>query len=116
VATAEELDTSTGTLTSLQRYFGSRIAAVAYLLFILIYAPCVSAVAAIYRETNWKWALFAVVYLTGLAWTVAVLFYQAATFHEHPASSGAWITGIAAAGILFYNGLKLTARLRPVAE
>lgn len=110
---AAELDTSTGTLTALQHYFGSRVAAIAYLLFILIYAPCVSAVAAIYRETSWKWALFAVSYLTSLAWTTATLFYQAATFHAHPASSGAWITGLIIAVILFYNGLKLAARFKP---
>jgi ferrous iron transport protein B len=112
----EDAEASAGTLGALQRYFGSRVAAVAYLLFILIYAPCVAAIAAIYRETSWKWALFAVGYLTGLAWSTATLFYQIATFRAHPAASVAWIVGIAVAGILFYNGLKLTARLRPVAE
>jgi ferrous iron transport protein B len=114
-AAAEETGASTGTLSALQHYFGSRIAAVAYLLFILIYAPCVSAVAAIYRETSWKWAVFAVGYLTSLAWGTATLFYQIATFHAHPAASAAWIAGIIMAVILFYNGLKLTARFRPVA-
>jgi ferrous iron transport protein B len=113
---AATLDTSTGTLTSLQHYFGSRVAAVAYLLFILIYAPCVSAVAAIYRETSWKWALFAVVYLTGLAWTTATLFYQSATFQAHPASSSAWIGGLIGVIVLFYNGLKLASRFKPAAE
>jgi ferrous iron transport protein B len=115
-AAVETVDASAGTLGALQRYFGSRVAAVAYLLFLLIYAPCVAAIAAIYRETSWKWALFAVGYLTSLAWTTATLFYQAATFHAHPSASAAWISGIAVAFIFFYNGLKLAARFRPAAE
>ena len=43
-------------------------AAFAYLLFILIYAPCVAALAAIHREIGLGWMLLAVSYLTGLAW------------------------------------------------
>jgi ferrous iron transport protein B len=109
-AASEALGTSAGTLDSLQHYFGSRIAAIAYLLFILIYAPCVAAIAAIYRETSWKWALFAVTYLTGLAWMTATLFYQIGTLSAHPASSAAWITGLLAAAALFYTGLKIAAR------
>ena len=73
----------------------------AYLLFILIYAPCVAAIAAIYRETGLRWMLFAVFYLTGLAWVTAVLFYQVATFAAHPASSAGWITGLAGLMVLF---------------
>lgn len=111
-AAAETVEASAGTLGSLQRYFGSRAAAVAYLLFILIYAPCVAAIAAIYRETNWKWGLFAVSYLTGLAWATAVFFYQAATFHAHPASSAGWIGGILLAIVLLVSGMKLAGMKR----
>lgn len=112
-AAEEALEASAGTLNSLQRYFGGRAAAVAYLLFILIYAPCVAAVAAIYRETGFRWMLFAVFYLTGLAWITATLFYQLATFHAHPASSAAWTAGLAGVIALFYSGLKIAARKNP---
>ena len=54
--------------------FDGKIGAIAYLLFILIYFPCLAAMTAIYRETNLRWTLFAGIYLTGLAWTVATLF------------------------------------------
>lgn len=107
---AEAVEASTGTLHSLVRYFGTRAAAVAYLLFILIYAPCVAAIAAIYRETGLRWMLFAVFYLTGLAWITATLFYQTAMFSAHPASSAGWIAGLAGVLILFYNSLKIAAR------
>ncbi len=112
-AAAESVEASAGTLGSLQRYFGSRAAAVAYLLFILIYAPCVAAIAAIYRETGFRWMLFAVFYLTGLAWITATLFYQLATFHDHPAFSAAWTAGLAGVIALFYSGLKMAARKNP---
>jgi len=91
----------------IRRHFATRAAAVAYLLFILIYAPCVAVIAAIYRETNLGWAVFAVCYLTGLAWVVSTIYYQAATFMRHPASSAAWIAGCAAALVALYVGLRL---------
>ena len=49
-------------------------AAFAYLLFILIYAPCVAAMAAIAREIGLRWMIFAVSYLTVLAWVIATLY------------------------------------------
>ncbi|WP_352420979.1 ferrous iron transport protein B [Proteiniphilum sp.] len=48
-----------------------------FLLFVLIYFPCVATVVAIKEESHsWKWALFSVFYSTGLAWVVAFLVYQ----------------------------------------
>jgi len=96
----------------LRIYFGGQIEAVAYLLFVLIYAPCVAAVAAIYRETNLRWMLFSVLYTTGLAWVVATMFYQAYTFSRHPASSTMWL-GVAAAMLFVpYCALRMYARYR----
>ncbi len=66
-------------------------AAFAYLLFILIYAPCVAALATIAREIGVRWMLFAVTYLTGLAWIISTLFFQFATFALHPSASAGWI-------------------------
>jgi ferrous iron transport protein B len=53
------------------------LAAYAYLLFILLYFPCIATIAAIKNETgSWRWALFAAAYTTGVAWMVSALFYQ----------------------------------------
>lgn len=51
--------------------------AFSFILFILIYFPCVGVVAAIKKETGtWKWPVFSVLYTTMLAWLVAFAVYQ----------------------------------------
>lgn len=74
--------------------FQTSSAAFAYMLFILLYCPCVAAVAAVYRETNLGWTMFVIGWTTGLAYWSATLFYQVATFAQHPISSLAWILGL----------------------
>ena len=55
----------------------SPLVAFTLMIFVLIYIPCISTVAAIYRETcSWKWTLFAVGYTCVLAWVVALVVYQ----------------------------------------
>ena len=90
--------------------FDGKIGAFAYLLFVLIYMPCVAAVAAIQRETGWKWMSFSVLYLTALAWGLATLFYQIATFTAHPGSSAIWIFSLIFAGLVFTAGLKIVSK------
>jgi len=48
-----------------------------FMLFILIYFPCVAVIAAIRKESNVRWALFSMFYTTALAWIVAFLVNQA---------------------------------------
>ena len=51
--------------------------AFSYLLFVLIYFPCIATVAAIKSETgSWKWTMFSILYTTLLAWCVSALCYQ----------------------------------------
>ena len=51
--------------------------AFAFLLFVLIYFPCIATIAAIKGETgSWRWALFAAIYTTVLAWVVSALVYR----------------------------------------
>lgn len=48
-----------------------------YLLFVLIYFPCIATIAAIKNESgSWRWALFAAGYTTMLAWAVSAAVYQ----------------------------------------
>ena len=55
--------------------------AIAFLLFVLLYAPCFVTVVAIKQEANsWKWALFSVVFNTALAYAVAVTVVQIGKF------------------------------------
>jgi ferrous iron transport protein B len=54
-------------------------AALAFLVFILLYFPCVGVVATIKNEAgSWKWAAFVVIYTTALAWITAFLVYNTA--------------------------------------
>jgi len=49
----------------------------AYLIFILLYFPCIATIAAIRNETgSWRWALIAAGYTTAVAWLVSALVYQ----------------------------------------
>jgi ferrous iron transport protein B len=52
------------------------LVAYSLMLFILIYFPCVATIAAIKKESNWKWALFTSVYTTMLAWIIAFSVYH----------------------------------------
>ena len=52
--------------------------ALAFLVFILLYMPCIATVAAIGAEAGWKWAAASVVYNTTLAWFVAWIVYRIA--------------------------------------
>jgi len=53
------------------------LAGISFLLFILIYMPCVAVVATVKKESgNWKWALFLISYTTALAWILSFSVYQ----------------------------------------
>lgn len=79
------------TFVALRKHFPGRASAIAYMLFILIYAPCLAVIAAIYRETNLKWTIFSVGYLTALAWIVSTIFYQVSRLTLTPQSALPWL-------------------------
>ncbi len=106
----EELEVDAQTFSEMSSRFGGKNNAFAYLLFILIYVPCVAAIAVIYRETNLKWTIFSSLYLTFLAWLISTLFYQVSVFAIQPSASAMWIAFIIAIFIIFYNGMKIMSK------
>ncbi len=61
----------------MQREGITPLAAFCFLLFVLLYFPCIATIAAIKNETgSWKWALFAACYTTTVAWIVSAAVYQ----------------------------------------
>jgi ferrous iron transport protein B len=87
-------------------------AAFAYLLFVLIYSPCVAALIVLGREAGWRWMSFSVVYQTVLAWMVATAYYQAATCLAAPARAAVWLSVVAALaaggiGLLHWAGKRM---------
>ncbi|GAB2665493.1 Fe(2+) transporter permease subunit FeoB [Vibrio panuliri] len=101
-AVAQEQEVDASIFGNLKGYFASSHAAFAYLIFILLYTPCVAAMGAYVREFGQKYARFIAVWTMGLAYGSAALYYQATHFTDHPASSSAWIVGILlVCGIVF---------------
>lgn len=52
------------------------LVAFGFILFVLIYFPCIAVIAAVRKESNRKWALILTTYTTVLAWIVSFLVYQ----------------------------------------
>lgn len=83
--------------------FGTAISAYSYLIFVLLYVPCVSVMGAIARETSRSWMTFSIFWGLNVAYSLATLFYQVATFSSHPAYSAGVILIV-----LLFNAIVLT--------
>ena len=115
---AEAQEVGVGTFGEMASRFDGQIGAFAYLLAVLLYMPCASAIAAIWRETGPGWAVFASLWTTGLGYGAAVLAYQAGTFSRDPMAASAWIAGIVAlfaVAVLAMRASGSRGLLRPVA-
>lgn len=111
-------DVSNTTFIAMNQYFDGKIGAFAYLLFILMYFPCVASTGAMYREVGSGWALLGVAWSTGLGFGAATLFYQLATISHHPLQSLWWSALILLAFSLavygFYRAGQKQSSLVPV--
>lgn len=80
VSTLEVLYTNEGDVENVNlsnRIPITPLVALAYMLFVLIYFPCIATFAAIKQESgSWKWAIFTAGYTTGLAWLIAFTVFQ----------------------------------------
>lgn len=81
---AETPEVTKGVYGVMSHYFSGKFAAFSYLLFILLYFPCISTMAVMQREIGKAWAYFSMVWSTGIAYAVATLFYQTVTLQQHP--------------------------------
>ena len=82
-AMGEQLEVEQETFSAMSEHFTKgKWQAFAYLLFVLIYVPCMAALGAIARETGIKFMLAQALYLTALGWIVATLFYQIVVGHS----------------------------------
>lgn len=80
--------------------FKTKTAALSYLILVLLYFPCFAVVGTVAREAGKRWALFVAVWTSAFAYCASVLFYQIATFSQHPGYSMAWIGGIVIFAVL----------------
>ncbi len=93
-AAAEAQQVNVGVFGAMAARFDGQAGAFAYLLFILLYSPCVATIGAIRREAGPRWASFVVAWSTGIAYISASLFYQLATYARHPQSAMIWSIGL----------------------
>lgn len=109
-AAAEAQEVSTGTFGAMAARFDGAAGAFAYLLFILLYFPCTAAIAAVYQEAGIRWTLFVAAWTTGMGYGLSTLYYQTATFAQHPASSGMWIAAVLTSFFLAFLGLHIAGK------
>ena len=98
------------TLENMAAYFGSDLAAFSYLVFILLYAPCVAVIAAMHKESGLKWAGLVFGWTTLVGYISATMVYQVGSFSAHPQFSSAWIVGMVAVLALAIIALKRVGR------
>jgi ferrous iron transport protein B len=91
LASAPDSEVSQSVYGMMAKRFDGKAGAYAYMLFILLYIPCVSTMAVIRQEASRQWMYFSLVWSLLLAYVMAVLFYQLARFGEHPELSIFWI-------------------------
>lgn len=97
--------------SNIQKAFVSKEAAFAYLLFILLYAPCAAAMGAIVREVGATWARFIALWSTTAAYIVAVCYYQVMTFMQHPLTSLVYLMLSATVILVVLYGLNRTGNV-----
>ncbi|MCB1788593.1 MAG: Fe(2+) transporter permease subunit FeoB [Gammaproteobacteria bacterium] len=95
---------------AMQARFDGQAGAFAYLLFVLLYFPCVATIGAIRRETGGAWAAFVAAWSTAVAYATATTYYQFATYAQHPTQSLLTILAAALSMIGVLLGLRLWAR------
>lgn len=67
-----------GNLNVMLPQFFTAISAYSFLIFVLLYIPCISAVGAMKKEYGSKLTIFSCVYLFAVAWIVSFVFYNIA--------------------------------------
>jgi len=90
-AIADEQEIHVGLFDVIKNSFDGPLGAFSYLLFILLYAPCVSAVGATFKETGARWTIFSVLWTTFLAYSLSTVIYQFGQLSITPYSASAWI-------------------------
>ncbi len=103
---------ATGTLTAMQTLFGSGLAAFSYLLFVLLYMPCVATLGVIYKEQGAFWAAFSAGWSLTVAYTLAVVVYQLGHVTESPLATLIWCALMAGLAALMFTALIRHGRRR----
>lgn len=107
---AKEQDVELSTYQVMQASFAGQLGAFSYLLFILLYTPCVAAMGAIKNEVGTRWAGFAAIWSFVLAYLMATLCFQVGNFFAAPLMASVYITIVFMCFIGIYFWLKHQGR------
>ena len=101
---AKDQDVELSTYQVMQAAFAGQLGAFSYLLFILLYTPCVAAMGAIKSEVGTRWAGFAAIWSFSLAYLMATLCFQVGNFSAAPLMASIYIAAVflCFAGIYFW--------------
>ncbi len=118
---ATEQGVALDTIAAMQTLFHGELGAFSYLLFILLYMPCVATIGVIYKEIGAFWALFSTGWSVLMAYSVAVFCYQAGSLLTDPLAAIGWLVfalALAAAGftLLLAWGQRRPRNLIPLVE
>ena len=102
---------ATGAMGVMGSKFGSAAAAYSYLIFVLLYIPCISVMGAIARESSRGWMMFSVLWGLNIAYSLSTLYYQTVSFSQHPRYSLVCILAVVLFNIVVF-GLLRRARSR----
>ena len=102
---------ATGAMGVMGEKFGSAAAAYSYLIFVLLYVPCISVMGAIARESSRGWMGFSILWGLNIAYSLSTLFYQTVSYKEHPTYSLVCILAVILFNIVLL-GLLRRARSR----
>jgi len=108
--TAKEREVHTSTFGQMRLLFGTAAAGMAYLLFVLLYLPCVAAMGAVYRETNLRWTLLVASWSFVMAWSTGTLYFQSARLAAGGSSALGWLIGIPLIAVLLVLALRIYGR------
>ncbi|MEF1310973.1 Fe(2+) transporter permease subunit FeoB [Vibrio mytili] len=105
-AAAAEQEVDASIFGNIKNKFVSGHAAFAYLIFILLYTPCVAAMGAYVREFGQRFAALIATWTMGLAYLSAAFYNQMMHVVETPITSGAWMAAIVTIFIATYRIFK----------
>ncbi|GKO61913.1 Fe(2+) transporter permease subunit FeoB [Klebsiella quasipneumoniae] len=102
---------ATGAMGVMGSKFGSAAAAYSYLIFVLLYIPCISVMGAIARESSRGWMTFSILWGLNIAYSLSTLYYQTVSFSDHPRYSLVCILAVILFNVVLF-GLLRRARSR----
>ncbi|QIQ20868.1 Fe(2+) transporter permease subunit FeoB [Zophobihabitans entericus] len=105
----EDLEVSSSAVTKIEESFGTSTAAMAYLIFILLYTPCAAALGSVYREAGLKWTVFVALWTFALGWLFATAYYQYTLLGTSSAATS-WLIIVAVISVVIFAVLKVMGR------